>query len=48
MRFLGVISGEFSVHGLAPKGKKPQVYPICIRDDDNAREVAEMAGDREQ
>ena len=44
----GVISREFSVHGLAPKGKKPLAYLICIRDDDNAREVAEMVGDREK
>ena len=44
----GVISSEFSVHGLAPKGKKPLAYPICIRDDDNALKVAEMVGDREK
>lgn len=43
----GVISSEFSVQGLAPKGKQPIAYPVCIRDDDNTREVAAMVGDRD-
>ncbi len=43
----GVISSEFAVAGLESAGRKPRVYPVCIRDDDNVRHVRGMVGDRD-
>ncbi len=41
----GVITGEFSVaHPGAPE-RSPLAYPVCIKDDDNLREVACAVGD---
>ncbi len=42
----GVISSEFSVAGLTPPGRRPLAYPICIREDDNLQQIADLVGDR--
>ena len=43
----GVISSEFAVAVPGLVAKLPLAYPVCVRDDDNIREVAEAVGDRE-
>ncbi|MFU8856108.1 MAG: 2Fe-2S iron-sulfur cluster-binding protein [Deferrisomatales bacterium] len=41
----GVITSEFATAGLTLSDKLPVAYPVCIKDDDNVREVAKKVGD---
>ncbi len=41
----GVISSEFAVPLLVVPDRTPLAYPVCIKDDDNVREVARKVGD---
>lgn len=41
----GVITSEFAAAGLTLPDKLPIAYPVCIKDDDNLRDVAKKVGD---
>ncbi|MBE0617018.1 MAG: (2Fe-2S)-binding protein [Proteobacteria bacterium] len=41
----GVITSEFAAAGLTLPDKLPVAYPVCIKDDDNVRDVAKKVGD---